>query len=131
MLITTYYSTIGDEATYRVGLLLSRYALSVKELSSSLMMSQPHVSHKLAKLRKHDYVSRYRDGRRVIYRFKEPWRSIILHGDLNWRRLNPEYSSVWSKDLQRLSEILEAQLDERVIHPVITGAPMVPSINQD
>lgn len=131
MLITSYYSTIGDEATYRVGLLLSRYALSVKELAGALGLSQPHVSHKLAKLRKHDYVSRYRDGRRVIYRFKEPWRSILLHGDINWRKLNPEFTAIWNQDLNRLTIMLDDVLDERAIHPVISGAPGVRPPSQD
>ena len=121
MLITTYYYVIGDEVTYRIGLLLSRYALSVSELCDALQLQQPHVSHKLAKLRKHKYVSFHRDGKRVIYRFTEPWRSILLHGDINWRKLNPEYANVWSRDLDQLAAILGDRAEDREIHPVITG----------
>ena len=121
MLITTYYYVIGDEVTYRIGLLLSRYALSVSELCDALQLQQPHVSHKLAKLRKHKYVSFNRDGKRVIYRFTEPWRSILLHGDINWRKLNPEYANVWMRDLDQLNTMLGDQAEEREIHPVITG----------
>jgi len=121
MLITTYYYVIGDEVTYRIGLLLSRYALSVSELCHALQLQQPHVSHKLAKLRKHKYVSFNRDGKRVIYRFAEPWRSILLHGDINWRKLNPEYANAWVKDLDNLRKILGERAPDREIHPVITG----------
>jgi len=121
MLITTYYNVIGDEVTYRIGLLLSRYALSVGEICDAVQLKQPHVSHKLAKLRKHGCVSNHRQGKRVIYRFAEPWRSIMLHGDINWRKLNPEYSELWSKDTKRLLAILGAEAEQREIHPVITG----------
>ena len=126
MLITTYYSVIGDEVTYRIGLLLSRYALSVKEVGDAIRLPQPHVSHKLAKLRKHDYVHFHRDGKRVIYRFAEPWRSILLHGDINWRKLNPEMASAWTKDIALLTEMLGDELETRAVHPVITGPPHIP-----
>jgi DNA-binding transcriptional ArsR family regulator len=123
MLLVTYYSVIGNEATYRIGLLLSRYALSVTELCRALKLSQPHVSHKLARLREHGYVNNTREGKRVIYRFKEPWRSILLHGDINWHKLNPEYASEGRADLKRLEEILNGELTSREIHPVISGPP--------
>lgn len=119
MLITTYYSVIGDEVTYRIGLLLSRYALSVKEIGTALELPQPRISHKLAKLRKHGCVAYQRDGQRVIYRFIDPCRSILLKGDANWRRHNPEYGNRWKADAERLQAVLGDDLPERMIHPVI------------
>ena len=119
MLITTYYSVIGDEVTYRIGLLLSRYALSVKEIGDALILPQPRISHKLAKLRKYGCVNFQRDGQRVIYRFIEPCRSILLKGDANWRRYNPEFSSRWKGDLEHVRELLGDEIDERVIHPIV------------
>ena len=88
MLITTYYSVIGDDVTYRIGLLLSRYALSVKEIGEAIGLPQPRISHKLAKLRKYGCVNHERQGQRVIYRFREPCRTVLLRGDFNWRKLN-------------------------------------------
>jgi len=119
MLITTYYAVIGDEITYRIGLLLSRYVLSVNELSEALELPQPRVSHKLAKLRKHGCVNHERDGRRVIYRFLEPCRTILLRGDLTWRRLNPEFGSRWVEDLNRLKAAIGDGLDDRLIYPLV------------
>jgi DNA-binding transcriptional ArsR family regulator len=126
MLVTTYYSAIGDEVTYRIGLLLTRYALSVNEISAALKLTQPHVSHKLARLRKLGCASCRRDGKRVIYRFTEPCRSILLHGDINWRKFNPEYASQWKGDLETLQKLLGDEINERTIYPVITGPPVVP-----
>ena len=126
MLLVTYYSVIGNESTYRIGLLLSRYALNVKELSTALDLSQPLVSHKLARLRKHGYVSHNRVGKCIIYRFAEPWRSILLHSDIQFRRLNPEYAAEGKRDMDMIRKILGAELEERQIHPVITGPPPLP-----
>lgn len=123
MQLVQYYSVIGNDATYRIGLLLSRYALSVQEIANTLQLSQPHVSHKLARLREHGYVNFNREGKRTIYRFKEPWRSILLHGDIMWRRLNPEFRAEGTKDMQRLRQIVTDDLSEREIHPIITGPP--------
>lgn len=123
MLITTYYSVIGDEVTYRIGLLLARYALSVQEISQTLGLPQPQVSHKLAKLRKHDCVTTRREGKRVFYRFREPCRSILLDGDYNWRKLNPEFGSMWQKDHEQLAALVGDELERRMIHPVIDGSP--------
>lgn len=119
MLITTYYSVIGDEVTYRIGLLLSRYALSVKEIGEALGLPQPRISHKLAKLRKYGCVTYQRDGQRVIYRFIDPCRSILLKGDANWRRYNPEFVNRWKGDLEKVQALLGKEIDERVIHPVV------------
>ncbi len=126
MLITTYYSVIGDEVTYRIGLLLARYALSVQEISHALNLPQPQISHKLAKLRRSDCVTSRREGKRVFYRFREPCRSILLHGDINWRKLNPEYGSMWRKDQEQLQAVVGEELDARLIHPVIDGSPPIP-----
>lgn len=126
MLLVTYYSVIGNESTYRIGLLLSRYALNVKELSTALNLSQPLVSHKLARLRKHGYVRNNRVGKCIIYRFAEPWRSILLHSDIQFHRLNPEYAAEGRRDMDTLRKILGAELDERQIHPIITGPPPLP-----
>lgn len=123
MLITTYYSVIGDEVTYRIGLLLARYALSVQEISRALNLPQPQISHKLAKLRRSDCVTSRREGKRVFYRFREPCRSILLHGDINWRKLNPEYGSMWKKDQEQLQIVVGEELEVRLIHPVIDGSP--------
>lgn len=123
MKLVQYYSVIGNDATYRIGLLLSRYALSVQEVSTTLQLSQPHVSHKLARLREFEYVSFNREGKRTFYRFKEPWRSILLHGDIMWRRLNPEFRAEGAKDMERLREIVTDDLADREIHPIITGPP--------
>jgi len=126
MQLVQYYSVIGNEATYRIALLLSRYALSVQEIANTLKLSQPHVSHKLARLRQFDYVSFNREGKRTFYRFKEPWRSILLHSDIIWRRLNPEFRAEGTKDMERLKEIVGDDLNDREIHPIITGPPPIP-----
>lgn len=127
MLLVTYYSVIGNESTYRIGLLLSRYALNVKELSTALGLSQPLVSHKLARLRKHGYVRHNRVGKCIIYRFAEPWRSILLHSDIQFHRLNPEYAAEGKRDMDMIRKMLGAELDERQIHPIITGPPPMPA----
>jgi len=121
MPLVTYYSVMSNETTYRMGLLLSRYALCVTELSEALQVAQPNISHKLARLREHGYVRRRRDGKRIFYRFAEPWRSILLHSDIMWHRLNPEFSSEGKSDLDRVKSIVGAELEERIVHPVITG----------
>jgi hypothetical protein len=123
MLITDYYGIISDELNYRIGLLLSRYALNVKELYTVLCIPQPHVSHKLARLRKYDCVSFNRVGKRVFYRFRDPWRSILLHSDYNWRRLNPEFVAAWREDFERLKQLLGGELEQRMIYPVVAGPP--------
>jgi len=123
MIITDYYGIISDELNYRIGLLLSRYALNVKELYTVLRIPQPHVSHKLARLRKHDCVSFNRVGKKVIYRFRDPWRSILLHSDYHWRRLNPEYATIWREDFERLKQLLGGELEQRMIYPVVAGPP--------
>jgi len=108
---------MGDELTYRIGLLISRYALSVKEIGHALQLEQPRVSHKLAKLRKYGCVGFEREGQRVIYRFEEPCRTVLLKGDFLWRRLNPEYCHKWNSDIDKLYELLGEDLDERLVHP--------------
>jgi hypothetical protein len=123
MLLVTYYSVLGNESTYRIGLLLSRFALNVKEISTALGLSQPLVSHKLARLRKHSYVSHNRVGKCIIYRFTEPWRSILLHSDIQFHRLNPEYAAEGKRDLETIQKMLGPELEERMIHPLITGPP--------
>jgi DNA-binding transcriptional ArsR family regulator len=123
MIITDYYGVVSDELNYRIGLLISHYALNVKELYTVLRIPQPHVSHKLARLRRHDIVSFNRVGKKVFYRFRDPWRSMLLHGDYNWRRLNPEYATLWHDDFERLKKLLGAELEQRVIYPVIAGPP--------
>ena len=102
MLICTLYSAVGDEVTYRIALLLSRYRLSVKELVEALELRQPHVSHKLAKLRKYGCVSHKRAGRSVFYEMQKPCRDIIMAGDALWRELRPEHKREWKEDLDRL-----------------------------
>ena len=131
MLIPTYYSVIGDEITYRIGLLLSRYALSVKQLGVALKLEQPRVSHKLAKLRKHGCVGFERQGQRVIYRFQEPCRTILLKGDFLWRQMNPEFSNKWAEDLKRLQAALDEDLQQRTVHPVIGDGEFRESIAGD
>lgn len=123
MIITDYYAVICDELNYRIGLLLSRYALNVKELYTVLQIPQPHVSHKLARLRKHDCVSHNRVGKKVYYRFRDPWRSMLLHSDYNWRKLNPEYAMLWKEDFKRLKRLLGTELETRTIYPVVAGPP--------
>lgn len=127
MVLVEYYSVIGNDATYRIAVLTSKYAVSVSEISEALKLSQSHVSHKLARLRKYGYVSHHRQGKNVFYRFTEPWRSILLHSDLMWRRLNPEYKSEMHADMERLHRMLEQALGDREIHPIITGPPPVVS----
>lgn len=119
MLITTYYATIGDDVTYRIGLLLSRYELSVKEVGLAIGLPQPRISHKLAKLRKYGCVNHHRDGQRVIYSFREPCRSVLLKGDLYWRKLSPEFAGKWQDDLAKLQKLLGDELPGRAIHPII------------
>lgn len=123
MILVEYYSVLGNDATYRIALLLSRYALSVMEISNALKLSQSHVSHKLARLRKFDYVGHHRQGKNVFYRFSEPWRSMLLHADMMWRRLNPEHKGELHADAERLQKLLGDELTERTIHPIITGPP--------
>jgi DNA-binding transcriptional ArsR family regulator len=122
MLITTFYAVVGDEITYRIGLLLSRYALSVKEIGEAIDLPQPRISHKLAKLRKYGCVSFQRDGQRVIYRFNEPCRTILLSGDGLWRQLEPEFKSKWKCDHDRLVRQMGGELAERVIYPLINSS---------
>ncbi len=119
MLITTLYAVAGDEITYRICLLLSRYALSVKEIGEAIDLPQPRISHKLAKLRKYGCVSYQRDGQRVIYRVNEPCRTIILSGDALWRQLEPEFKGKWKSDHDRLVKVLDSELSSRMIHPLI------------
>ena len=123
MMLVEYYSVLGNDATYRIALVLSRYALSVLEIADALKLSQSHVSHKLARLRDHGYVSFHRQGKRVFYRFTEPWRSVLLHSDQMWRRLNPEYKWECQPDMDRLSKLVGSELEDREIHPVISGPP--------
>lgn len=125
MLITTYYAVIGDDITYRIGLLLSRYVLSVNELSSALDLPQPRVSHKLAKLRKYGCVSHEREGQRVIYRFNEPCRTILLKGDKTWRRLNPEFNDRWMDDIKHVEKALGDEITQREIHPLVNDESMI------
>ena len=119
MLITTYYAVIGDEITYRIGLLLSRYALSVKEIGAAIDLPQPRISHKLAKLRKYGCVSYQREGQRVIYRFNEPCRTILLAGDATWRKLEPEFKNKWKTDHDRLLKEMGNELTSRQIYPLV------------
>jgi DNA-binding transcriptional ArsR family regulator len=129
MTLVTYYSVIGNEATYRIALLISRYALSVQEIAAAVKLAQPHVSHKLARLRQYGYARNHRVGRRVFYRFNEPWRSILLHGDLMWHRLNPELPLEGRGDLTRLRAVLGTELATREIHPAITGPPSFTTVS--
>jgi DNA-binding transcriptional ArsR family regulator len=112
MLICSFYSAIGDEITYRIALLLSKYKLSVKELVTALKLKQPHVSHKLAKLRKYGCVDHVRDGRSVFYELQRPCREILLSGDELWRELRPEYAREWKEDIDRLKKCVP-NLNER------------------
>lgn len=112
MLICSFYSAIGDEITYRIAYLLSKYRLSVKELVEALNLKQPHVSHKLAKLRKYGCVNHIRVGRSVFYELQHPCRAILLNGDELWRNLRPEYAQKWLEDIERLSKHV-SNLDER------------------
>jgi DNA-binding transcriptional ArsR family regulator len=128
MMLVEYYAVLGNDATYRIALLLSRYALSVLEIADALKLSQSHVSHKLARLREHNYVSFHRQGKRVFYRFTEPWRSILLHSDIMWRRLNPEYKWECQADVERLGKLVGEELPDREIHPIISGPPPIASI---
>jgi DNA-binding transcriptional ArsR family regulator len=119
MLITTFYAVIGDNVTYRIALLIAKYALNVSELCAALRLPQSRVSHKLAKLRKYGCVSYVREGRKVTYRLNEPCRSILLKGDQLWRKMNPEYSMKWLEDLDLLAVKLSHDLESREIHPCI------------
>jgi DNA-binding transcriptional ArsR family regulator len=119
MLITTFYAVVGDEITYRIGLLLSRYALSVKEIGVAIDLPQPRISHKLAKLRKYGCVSFQREGQRVIYRLNEPSRTILLSADGTWRRLEPEFKNRWKADHDRLLKELGDELPARAIYPLV------------
>ena len=121
MIITTLYAVAGDEITYRIVLLLSRYALSVKEIGEAIDLPQPRISHKLAKLRKYGCVSYQRDGQRVIYRVNEPCRTIMLSGDSLWRQLEPEFKNKWKSDHDRLVKCLGGELSTRLIFPVVEG----------
>ncbi len=112
MLICDFYSAIGDEITYRIAYLLSKYRLSVKELVEALNLKQPHVSHKLAKLRKYGCVNHIRVGRLVFYELQHPCRTILLNGDELWRDLRPEYAHKWLGDIERLNKQVP-NLDER------------------
>jgi DNA-binding transcriptional ArsR family regulator len=125
MVLVEYFSVIGNDATYRIAMLTARYAISVTEIAEALKLSQSHVSHKLARLRKFGYVGSHRNGKNVFYRFTEPWRSVLLHADLMWRRLNPEYKNELHVDMERLQKMLGDDLSEREIHPIITGPPPV------
>lgn len=113
MLICSFYSAIGDEITYRVALLLSTYRLSVKELVEALNLKQPHVSHKLAKLRKYGCVNHVRVGRLIYYELQQPCREILLSGDELWRELRPEYVHEWKDDIDRLKKCVP-NLNERM-----------------
>ncbi|MBN2083396.1 helix-turn-helix transcriptional regulator [bacterium] len=125
MKLVEYYSVIGHDATYRICILLAHYALSVQEIANALNLSQPHVSHKLARLRQFDYVNFNRQGKRTFYRLKEPWRSILLHGNVMWHKLNPEFSDEGSTDLLAIKKILGQELDDRTIYPVISSTPVL------
>jgi len=125
MKLVEYYSVIGHEATYRISMLLARYALSVQEIANALELTQPHVSHKLARLRQFDYVNCNRQGKRSFYRLKEPWRSILLHSEVMWHKLNPEFADEGAADLQAIEKLLGAELEDRKIYPVITSTPVL------
>ncbi|MCD6118948.1 winged helix-turn-helix transcriptional regulator [bacterium] len=112
ILISSFYSAIGDEITYRIALLLARYRLSVKEIVAALDLEQPHVSHKLAKLRKYGCVINTREGRSVYYELQHPCRDILLSGDKLWRNLRPAYETKWDEDLARLKKIV-GKLEDR------------------
>jgi DNA-binding transcriptional ArsR family regulator len=114
MLICTFYAAVGDEITYRIALLLSRYRLSVKELVNALDLRQPHVSHKLAKLRKYGCVLHKRIGRSVFYEMQEPCRNIIVYGDALWRELRPEHQRRWNDDIERLKAYVD-NIEERTL----------------
>ena len=116
MLISTYYAAIGDEVTYRLCLLIGRFRLSVGELAAALELPQPRVSHKLAKLRRYGLVDRSREGRRAYYVLSEPWRTLLLSTDEQWRGLSRPYMRQWRSDTERLARALGDALAARELH---------------
>lgn len=107
MHIFELYSALGDEITYRIAILLARYRLSVGEIVHALELKQPHVSHKLAKLRKYGCVAAVREGRQIYYEMRRPCKSVVLSGDERWRELHPGVETAFGRDLAKLSEIVK------------------------
>jgi len=116
MLISTYYAAVGDEITYRLCLLIGRFRLSVGEVAAALELPQPRVSHKLAKLRRYGLVHCEREGRRAYYALCDPWRTLLLSTDEQWRRLSRSYMRQWRSDQERLGRALGKTLATRELH---------------
>ncbi|MEP0814883.1 MAG: winged helix-turn-helix transcriptional regulator [bacterium] len=126
MLPSKFYAAVGDDVTYRIALLISRYRLSVKEIVAALNLSQPHVSHKLAKLRKYSCVTHVRLGRSVYYELGKPCREIFIAGDRMWREYHPESADIWNDDFVRLEETVPF-LESRAIDRSILNRKPPPS----
>lgn len=103
MHIYELYSALGDEITYRIAILLAQYRLSVGELVGALDLKQPHVSHKLAKLRKYGCVAAVREGRQVFYEMRRPCKSIVIAGEDRWKEMHPGCEAIWADDIKRLN----------------------------
>lgn len=106
------YAALGDEITYRIAILLAQYRLNVGEIVAALDLRQPHVSHKLAKMRKYGCVSSIREGRQVYYEMRRPCKNIVLAGDERWRAHHPDLEAVWEADMRRLNDAISS-LDSR------------------
>lgn len=76
------FKTLGDETRLRIVVLLRDRELSVGEIAAELELSEPTISHHLARLREAMMLSLRADGTNRYYRFNDDgwnrWRKLIV-----------------------------------------------------
>ncbi len=65
--LSSFYSIFADSTRLSIINLLLNNELCVNDIAEILDMSQSRISHQLAVLRKHDIVTFFRQGKRVLY----------------------------------------------------------------
>ena len=103
MILAKFFAAIGDELTLRIAVLLATRRMAVHELAEILQISQPRISHKLAKLRKYNFVENERDQRCVYYTLSEPYAATIQAVLKRLGKLQPDYLFQLEADRLKLS----------------------------
>lgn len=66
-LLTDFFSIFADETRLRIIYALSQNEMCVQDITKTLMMKQPAISHQLALLWKARVVKKRKDGNQVFY----------------------------------------------------------------
>jgi len=102
MILAKFFAAVGDELTLRIASLLATRRMAVHELADVLQISQPRISHKLAKLRKYGFVENERDQRCVYYALAEPYAATILAALKRLGQLQPDCLAQLKEDRLKL-----------------------------